>query len=92
MAKLLEGNAAPQVHYVGLFRPDQYADVKPQLSEMIYKWWDDSAEAPPKTRPADAATPVLPPLSLEILAVAADQPVWPQSLDSKFEDGTEDTC
>ncbi|CAE7544462.1 fp-1 [Symbiodinium sp. KB8] len=90
VTKLLEGNSGPQLHYVGLFRPDQYSEVKPQLCEMIYKWWDDSPESPPKARPADGATPVLPPLSLGILAVTADQPVWPQSLDSKFEDGTEE--
>ena len=96
VGKLLSEGAgtevAKRIHYVGLWRPDQVLEIKPQIAGLVYSWWDESSSSPPKMRPEEnrpAHAVAAPPLTI-LARDGADHPIWPATLDSKFMEGTED--
>lgn len=54
LERQLHGNyGRPKVIYLGCLRSDQ-TDVQAELESLVYKHWDESDSAPPKSRPQDA--------------------------------------
>lgn len=86
----LEEQNSP-LRYFG-FNLDQAATFKTMLKDMrsqVWAFWDESRDAPAKTRPAPAEAQASAP-SLEILAWDSGRPVWPSVLDTRFPEGTEE--
>ena len=84
LARLLDGSSRrPPVHYIGCFRSEQ-EDVKTQLEEQVYKHWGQSSTAPPRNRPSES----LPEPSLVLLTWNNSAPGFPDSILSKFPEGS----
>ena len=83
-----EGNLPP-VYYCGILG-EKLSEVQSIVQSQCYKKWDDSPEAPPKTRPREDAV-VRREVDLEVLAFnpGLDKPVWPSTLDARFTEGPE---
>lgn len=77
------------VHYCGIIAGDKFNDIQSVIQSLCYKKWDDSAEAPPKTRPQEVEPQR--DIALEVLAFnpGLDKPVWPEVLSNRFVDGPE---
>ena len=84
----LEGGTCA-VHYCGVILWDKFNDMQSVIQSKCYKKWDESAEAPPKTRPQESAPSRE--IALEVLAFnpSRDKPVWPEVLNNRFVDGPE---
>lgn len=89
----LDGNSSCTVYYCGIAAGDKLSDIQSILRSTVYKKWDDSAEAPPKTRPRgqENRSSTEQQLQLQILAFnpGLDKPVWPEILNTRFDDGPE---
>lgn len=77
------------VHYCGIILGEKFSEIQTVIQSKSYKKWDESAEAPPKTRPQEN-TPSRE-IALEVLAFnpGLDKPVWPEVLNNRFPDGPE---
>ena len=83
----LEG--AKSVYYCGVFG-DKLNELQSAIQSQVYKKWDDSSEAPSKTRPREPeARPRE--ISLDVLAwnARANKPTWPDVILAKFNEGPE---
>ena len=73
--------------------PLRYFGFSLMLKDMrsqVWAFWDESRDAPAKTRPPPAAQAQASAPSLEILAWDSGRPVWPSVLDTRFPEGTEE--
>lgn len=71
------------MHYFAIFRGAQ-RDVLAALEEMVYNYWDNSALAPAKQRPREAATTP----SLSMILWQQGRPKFPPALENKFNVGS----
>ena len=55
----------------------------------VYESWDNAASSPPKTRPRDDSHSAAPP-DLQILGFHNGQPFWPEMLNTRFDEATEE--
>lgn len=79
--RLLDSSSArPPMYYIGFLREEQ-RDVAATLEAKVYKHWDSSSGAPPRSRPAEtvAAEP-----TLELLSWVNGAPHFPEALSQKF--------
>ena len=75
----------PPLYYVGIMRDDQ-RDCAASMEGKVYDQWDASDAAPPKRRPVPVETLSDP--SLELLGWSNGSPFFPESLMSKFAEGS----
>lgn len=72
-------SATPPVRYCGVFTQN-HKDTIAYIEDLVYTWWDQSPDAPPKSRPQDPA----PAPSLSVLTWNGSSPGFPSSVVQKF--------
>ncbi|CAK9075571.1 unnamed protein product [Durusdinium trenchii] len=78
-----ESNRRPPLYYLGFLREEQ-RDTATMIEDKVYKYWDSSDMAPGKQRPSESiAEP-----TLELLSWVNSAPRFPDSLLTKFGEGT----
>ncbi|CAK9105978.1 FO synthase subunit 1 [Durusdinium trenchii] len=78
-----ESNRRPPLYYLGFLREEQ-RDTAAMIEDKVYKYWDSSDMAPGKQRPSESiAEP-----TLELLSWVNSAPRFPDSLLTKFGEGT----
>ncbi len=87
----LEGGCTCPVYYCGIVVDEKFPEIQSILRSMVYKKWDSSTEAPPRSRPQSQENRNTDQLQLQILAFnpGLDKPVWPEVLNNRFDDGPE---
>ena len=78
MQTFLEESSTP-VHYLGLVREKNHAELRSAFESEIYKYWDNHGTlSPPKTRPPTTTRTVdTESLGLEMIAMDNSTPVFP---------------
>ena len=83
VTRALDGITRPKIKYFGLLDNSQ-KDVVTMIESQVFKYWDDLATSPAKTRPA----PPIPQVNISGLSLlscsAAGKLTWPQSIMEKF--------
>lgn len=92
MKRRLEEPTSP-LRYIGIARQNDtsgasLADITKALRSQVWNFWDNSPQAPPKTRAQDGSAQTAPP-QLQILAWQRGRPIWPEILLSKFPENTD---
>ena len=78
-----------RVYYCGIMG-DKLNELQSTIQSQVYKKWDDSSEAPAKTRPRETEAKARE-ISLDVLAwnARANKPTWPDVILAKFNEGPE---
>lgn len=95
MQKRLADPTSP-LRYIGFIRKQDgpgagssISDISKALRSQVWNFWDESTEAPPKTRPQEGDAPdsnAAP--DLQVLAWQRGHPIWPEVLWDRFPDGS----
>lgn len=76
---LKSSNVTPPVKYCGIFTQN-HKDTIAYIEDMVYTWWDQSPDSPPKSRPQELA----PAPSLSVLTWNGSAPGFPSAVIQKF--------
>ena len=75
--------------YVGFWSQEQIKKNQKALREIVYQGWDAMAGSPPQSRPLEENETQSAP-SLQIIAWQNGAPYWPDFLNSKFAEGSDE--
>eukprot|EP00435_Cladocopium_sp_Y103_P049721 s1511_g15.t1 len=75
--------------YVGFWSQDQFKKNQKALREIVYQGWDNMAGAPPQSRPLEENEVQSAP-SLQIIAWQNGAPHWPDFLNTKYPEGSDE--